>query len=381
MTVERSANKASKEILMRDFIPIAKPIIGNDEIKAVGDVLKSGMLTQGEDVKKFEEKFSAYIGVKNSIAVSNGTIALDLALKALDLTPGDEVISPAFTFIATSNSILYQGLKPVFSDVDPKTFNIDPESLSERITPKTKAIVGVHLYGQPFDLKAVQQICDDKDLILIEDCAQAHGAEWNGKKVGGFGAGCFSFYPTKNMTTGEGGMITTDDDALAARLRLLRNHGDTGKYNHVMLGYNYRMMNIQAAIGLVQLERLEEFTEKRIGNAGSLNRNIRTKGLTKPYKAASVRHVYHQYVVRVEDDFPASRERLMSFLQEKGIGSAVHYPRPIYEQPLYKEMGIDWPRCPAAEDVSKRVLSLPVHPSLKPEDLEYIANTLNSFEA
>lgn len=366
---------------MRDFIPIAKPIIGDEEIKAVGDVLKSGMLTQGEDVKRFEEKFSAYIGVKNSIAVSNGTIALDLALKALDLTPGDEVISPAFTFIATSNSILYQGLKPVFSDVDPKTFNIDPESLSERITPKTKAIVGVHLYGQPFDLKAVQQICDDKDLILIEDCAQAHGAEWNGKKVGGFGVGCFSFYPTKNMTTGEGGMITTDDDALAARLRLLRNHGDTGKYNHVMLGYNYRMMNIQAAIGLVQLERLEEFTEKRIGNAGSLNRNIRTKGLTKPYKAASVRHVYHQYVVRVEDDFPASRERLMSFLQEKGIGSAVHYPRPIYEQPLYKEMGIDWPRCPAAEDVSKRVLSLPVHPSLKPEDLEYIANTLNSFEA
>lgn len=366
---------------MRDFIPIAKPIIGNEEIKAVGDVLKSGMLTQGEDVKRFEEKFSAYIGAKFSIAVSNGTIALDLALKALDLTPGDEVISPAFTFIATSNSILYQRLKPVFSDVDPKTFNIDPESLSERITPKTKAVVGVHLYGQPFDLKAVQQICDDKDLILIEDCAQAHGAEWNGKKVGGFGVGCFSFYPTKNMTTGEGGMITTDDDALAARLRLLRNHGDTGKYNHVMLGYNYRMMNIQAAIGLVQLERLEEFTGKRIRNAESLNRNIRIKGLTKPYKVANVRHAYHQYVVRVEDDFPASRDRLMSFLQEKGIGSAVHYPKPIYEQPLYREMGIDWPRCPGAEDVSKRVLSLPVHPSLKPEDLEYIANTLNSFEA
>jgi perosamine synthetase len=215
MTVERSANKASKEILMRDFIPIAKPIIGNEEIKAVGDVLKSGMLTQGEDVKRFEEKFSAYIGVKNSIAVSNGTIALDLALKALDLTPGDEVISPAFTFIATSNSILYQGLKPVFSDVDPKTFNIDPESLSERITPKTKAIVGVHLYGQPFDLKAVQQICDDKDLILIEDCAQAHGAEWNGKKVGGFG-GLFSFYPTKN-DHGRRRHDPTDDDVSGSK--------------------------------------------------------------------------------------------------------------------------------------------------------------------
>jgi len=381
MTVERSEDKASKEILMRDFIPIAKPIIGHEEIKAVRDVLQSGMLTQGEEVKKFEERFSAYIGVKNSIAVSNGTIALDLALKALDLHPGDEVISPAFTFIATSNSILYQGLKPVFSDVDPETFNIDPESLSERITPKTKAVVGVHLYGQPFDLKAVQQICDDKDLKLIEDCAQAHGAEYEGKKVGSFGAGCFSFYPTKNMTTGEGGMITTDDGALAARLRLLRNHGDAGKYNHVILGYNYRMMNIQAAIGLVQLARLEEFTCKRIGNAELLNRNIRIKGLTKPYKAATVRHVYHQYVVKVEDDFPASREKLMSFLQEKGIGSAVHYPRPIYEQPLYREMQRDWPRCPVAEDVSKRVLSLPVHPSLGQEDLEYIANTLNSFEA
>jgi len=366
---------------MRDFIPIAKPIIGHEEIKAVRDVLQSGMLTQGEDVRKFEEKFSAYIGVKSSIAVSNGTIALDLALKALDLQPGDEVISPAFTFIATSNSILYQGLKPVFSDVDPKTFNIDPESLKERITPKTRAVVGVHLYGQPFDLKAVQQICEDKDLILVEDCAQAHGAEFEGKKVGSFGLGCFSFYPTKNMTTGEGGMITTDDDALATRLRLLRNHGDTGKYNHVMLGYNYRMMNIQAAIGLVQLDRLEEFTGKRISNAASLNQKISIKGLTKPYEAANVRHVYHQYVVRVEDDFPASRERLISFLQEKGIASAVHYPKPIYEQPLYRELRKDWPRCPAAEDVSKRVLSLPVHPSLEAEDLQYIANTLNSFEA
>ncbi len=191
----------------------------------------------------------------------------------------------------------------------------------------------------------MQQICDDKDLILIEDCAQAHGAEFDGKKVGGFGVGCFSFYPTKNMTTGEGGMITTNDDSIAARLRLLRNHGDTGKYNHVMLGYNYRMMNIQAAIGLVQLGRLEEFTSKRIGNAEFLNRNIGLKGLTTPHKASNVRHVYHQYVVRVEDDFPASREKLMDFLQEKGIASAVHYPKPIYDQPLYREMG-DWPEMP-----------------------------------
>ncbi len=376
-------SEASKEIqiLMRDFIPIAKPIIGQEEIKAVGDVLASGMLTQGESVKRFEEAFSDYLGVQHSIAVSNGTVALDLALKALDLKVGDEIISPAFTFIATANSILYQGLRPIFADVDPKTFNIDPESLSERITPKTRAVVGVHLYGQPFDLKAISQICDDKGLILIEDCAQAHGAEFEGKKVGGFGLGCFSFYPTKNMTTGEGGMITTDDDALAARLRLLRNHGDTGKYNHVMLGYNYRMMNLQAAIGLVQLERLEEFTASRIENAKFLNDKIRSRGLTKPYKSANVRHVYHQYVVRVEDDFPASREKLMEYLQSKGIGAAVHYPRPIYEQPLYRELGYSKERRPVSEDVSRRVLSLPVHPSLKEDDLEYIAATLNSFEA
>jgi perosamine synthetase len=367
---------------MRDFIPIAKPIIGQDEIKAVGDVLASGMLTQGESVKRFEEAFSDYLGVQHSIAVNNGTVALDLALKALDLKQGDEVVSPAFTFIATANSVLYQGLRPVFADVDPKTFNIDPEGLAERITTKTRAVVGVHLYGQPFDLKAIQQICDDKGLILIEDCAQAHGAEFNGKKVGGFGLGCFSFYPTKNMTTGEGGMITTNDDTLAARLRLLRNHGDTGKYNHVMLGYNYRMMNLQAAIGLVQLERLEEFTTRRIANAEFLNNNIRIKGLTKPYKSANVRHVYHQYVVRVEDDFPASRESLMEYLQSKGIGAAVHYPKPIYEQPLYRELGYSKEKehCPVSEDVSRRVLSLPVHPSLKEDDLEYIAAALNSFE-
>lgn len=366
---------------MRDFIPIAKPIIGSEEIKAVEEVLNSGMLAQGETVKKFEEAFSAYLGVKNSVAVSNGTIALDLALKALDLQPGDEVISPAFTFIATANCILYQGLRPVFADVDPRTFNIDPDSLAEKITPKTRAVIGVHLYGQPFDLKAVQRICDDHGLILIEDCAQAHGAEFDSRKVGTFGMGCFSFYPTKNMTTGEGGMVTTNDDSIAAKLRLLRNHGDRGKYNHVALGYNYRMMNLQAAIGLVQLGRLEEFTAKRIRNAEFLNREIRINGLTKPYKDPHVRHVYHQYVVRVEDDFPADREKLIDYLQSKGVGAAVHYPKPIYDQPLYKRLGYGEERCPVSEDVSQRVMSLPVHPSLKEEDLKYIAATLNGFEA
>jgi perosamine synthetase len=366
---------------MRDFIPIAKPIIGDEEIKAVGDVLRSGMLAQGESVKRFEDEFSSYLGVKNSIAVNNGTVALDLAIKVLGLTPGDEVITPAFTFIATANSALYQGLRPVFADVDPRTFNIDPDDLQKRITPRTRAVIGVHLYGQPFDLSAVQEICQDGGIALIEDCAQAHGAEFQGEKVGSFGTGCFSFYPTKNMTTGEGGMITTNDDALAAHLRLLRNHGDSGKYNHTTLGYNYRMMNLQGAIGLVQLKRLEGFKAKRISNAKFLNESINIKGITTPYQANNVRHVYHQYVMRVEVGFASSREKLMEYLLSRGIGCAVHYPKAVYEQPLYIELGYTNESCHVSEDVSRRVMSLPVHPSLTEEDLQYIAKTINSFEA
>lgn len=360
-----------------DFIPIAKPLLGDEEIEAVSQVLKSGMLVQGDMVRRFEEEFSAYIGAKRSVAVCNGTIALDLALKAFDLEPGDEVICPAFTFIATSNSILYQGLRPVFADVDPRTFNIDPTDVMEKVNSNTKAIIGVHLYGHPFDLKAIMDICEDHKLILIEDCAQAHGAEYNGKKVGGFGIGCFSFYPTKNMTTGEGGMITTADDDLAERLRLLRNHGDLGKYNHVMLGFNYRMTNIQGAIGLVQIKKLDHFINMRIRNAEYLSAHINRDGITTPRTAPGCKHVYNQYVLRVEDNFPMSRDHLSEYLQAKGIGTGIHYPMPIYEQPLYRRLGIR-ASCPVAEDVSRRVISIPVHPALRDEDLRRIADTVNS---
>lgn len=363
---------------MREFIPIARPVLGDEEVKAAAEVLRSGMLTQGEAVRRFEEAFSSYVGAEAAVAVSNGTVALDLALKVLDLKPGDEVISPAFTFIATANSVLYQGLRPAFADIDPRTFNLDPHDLMERVSRRTKAVLGVHLYGQPFDLGAVQEICQDHGLALIEDCAQAHGAEFEGRRVGSFGTGCFSFYPTKNMTTGEGGMITTRDGSTAERLRLLRNHGDAGKYNHIILGYNYRMTNIQGAIGLSQLGRLEEFNQRRIANARSLDRNLKVQGITKPYQEAGVRHVYNQYVVKVEEDFPASRDELMGHLQARGIGSAVHYPMPVYRQPLYRDLGLE-ARCPVAEEASRKVLSLPVHPGLRPGDLEYIAETLNSF--
>jgi perosamine synthetase len=366
---------------MRDFIPIARPIIGNEENQEVGKVLASGMLTQGESVKMFEDSFSSFLDVENSVAVSNGTVALDLTLKAIGLKPNDEVVSPAFSFIATANCILYQGLKPVFADVNPKTFNIDPEDLKEKINSHTKAVIGVHLYGQPFEIRALKEICEDYHLILIEDCAQAHGAEYYGKKVGSFGVGCFSFYPTKNMTTGEGGMITTNDDSLAAKLRLLRNHGDSGKYNHIELGYNYRMMNLQGAIGLIQLRHLDEFNKKRINNAELLNRKINVIGITKPYKMDNVKHVFNQYAVKVNEDFPLSRGELIDNLQSKGIGAAIHYPKPIYRQPIYQQIDPNWTICPNAEKVSSQVLSLPVHPLLVNEDIEYISQTINSFEA
>ena len=247
------------------MIPIAKPVFGAEELEAVQDVLASGYIVQGKRVADFEHQFADYCGVNHAIAVANGTIALDVTLKALGLKRGDEVIVPDFTFISTANSILFQGAKPVFVDVDERTFNLDPGDILAKLTARTRAILGVHLFGQPFDVKALQEICEDHNLLLIEDCAQAHGAEYDGRKVGCFGSmGCFSFYATKNMTTGEGGMITTESAELAEKSRLLRSHGESRKYHHTLLGYNYRMTELQAAIGLVQLNKLDSFNERRI---------------------------------------------------------------------------------------------------------------------
>lgn len=361
------------------MIPIAKPMIGKDEIRRVVEVLRSGMIAQGNMVKEFEDRFSEYLGVKNSVAVFNGTIALDVALKACGIGRGDEVITTPFTFIATANAILYQGARPVFADIDEKTYNINPDDVLEKISPKTKAILGVHLFGHPFDVDVILEICEDHNLILIEDSAQAHGAEYKGRKVGTFGIGCFSFYATKNMTTGEGGMITTNDDEIAKLCRLIRNHGEDGKYNHITLGYNYRMTNIQAAIGLAQLKKLDNFNERRRRNASYLNKHLKVEGLIKPYEAKHVKHVYHQYVVRITEDFPMSRREFMEYLRKHGIGCAIHYPMPIYKQPLYRSLGLDDQTCPIAEEVSSQVLSLPVHPALSDDDLKYIVEVVNSI--
>ena len=360
------------------FIPIAKPFIGDEEIEAVIKVLRSGMLAQGEEVKLFEQEFAEYIGVKHAIAVANGTAALDLALKALGIGPGNEVITTPFTFIATANAVLFQEARPIFADIDPRTYNLDPNSVLEKITNKTKAIIVVHLYGQPADMKAFREIAEDYKLLIIEDAAQAHGAEFEGRKVGSMGdVGIFSFYPTKNMTTGEGGMITTNNDQVARKARLLRDHGQTRKYFHEILGWNLRMTNIAAALGRVQLRRLDKLNRIREENAEKLTKGLQVvRGITPPYVDPRVKHVWHQYVIRVEPGFPLSRDELAEFLRSKGIGTAVHYPIPVHRQPLYRKLGYPQDDCPNAIEASRRVLSLPVHPHLSDDDIKYIIDAV-----
>jgi perosamine synthetase len=359
-------------------IPIAKPVFGNEEFVAVKEVLESGVVASGPRTKAFEKEFAEYLGVGQAVAVTNGTVALDVALKALELGPGDEVITSAFSFVASGNCILFQKAKPVFADINPKTFNVDPSDVAEKVTDKTKAIIPVHMFGQPAEMAALQEIAEDKEIWLVEDSAQAHGAEYKNQKAGTIGdMGCFSFYATKNMAAGEGGMVTTNNPELAAKTRLLINHGQSHKYFHDALGYNYRMTDLCAAIGLIQLKKLDGFNTKRRENAQLLSNGIRDiKGLTVPYVDENVKHVFHQYVIRVEDSYPMDRDELAAHLTEKGIGNAVHYPIPICRQPFYLKLGYGEQKCPNTEDACKQVLSLPVHPMVNREDIEYMLAVL-----
>jgi perosamine synthetase len=301
-----------------------------------------------------------------------------VALKLLNLAPGDEIITSAFSFIASGNCILFQNAKPVFADIDPRTFNIDPADAAEKITAKTKALIPIHMFGQPANMDALKEIAEDTGIALVEDAAQAHGAEYKGQKAGSIGnMGCFSFYATKNMTAGEGGMITTDDAELARKARLLINHGQSQKYHHDTLGYNYRITELCAAIGSVQLKKLDQFNTKRRDNAQLLTQGIRSfNGLTVPYVDKDVKPVFHQYVVRVEENYPRSRDELADHLTEKGVGVAVHYPIPIYRQPLYQKLGYGEKLCSNTEEACKKVLSLPVHPLVSRNDIEYILDVL-----
>lgn len=361
------------------MIPIAKPFIGDEEIESVVNVLKSGIIAQGPRVKEFEEKFAEMVGVKHAVAVSNGTAALDLALKAAGIEPGDEVITTPFTFIATSNSVLFQGAMPVFVDIEEDTYLIDPVKIEEKITERTKAILPVHLYGQTADMDAINEIAERHNIPVIEDAAQAHGAEYHGRKAGSMGlAGTFSFYATKNMTSGEGGMITTNSDEINERLRLLRNHGQSERYIHKILGYNLRMSDIMAAIGLVQLKKLEMFNEKRRKNAAFITSVLSgIEGLKAPVEREGRRHIYHQYGFRVTGEYQLSRDELLKKLNDAEIGARKGYFMPIYEQPFYKEMRFPQD-CLVAKKVLDELIELPIHPALTEDELEYMANTIRA---
>jgi dTDP-4-amino-4,6-dideoxygalactose transaminase len=351
-------------------IPIARPVISTEEKQAVMEVLDSGQLAQGPRTAAFEAAFADYIGTKHAIGVNSGTAALIVALQAHGVGAGDEVITTAFSFIATATSILACGATAVFVDVDPFDLNIDPALVEDAITDRTKAVMPVHLFGHPARIAELRELCDEFELALVEDAAQAHGAEHEGQRAGSFGTGCFSFYPTKNMMTGEGGIITTNDDEVARRARSIRSHGQEERYLHAEFGLNWRMQEINAAIGLVQLGHVEEWNEQRIRNAEALSNLIRS--VETPRVREGDRHVFHQYTVRAGD-----RNALQQRLQEAGIGSAIHYPIPIHRQPIMQKLGLGEGSFPVAEAAAEHVLSIPVHPQLGPEDVEYIAATIN----
>ncbi len=355
------------------MIPIARPQIGEEEKQAVLEVLESGILAQGPRVQAFEEAFAEYCGVKYAIATSSGTTALHVALLAHGIGPGDEVITTPFTFIASANAILYAGARPVFVDIDPATFNIAPDRIKAAITKRTKAIMPVHLFGLPADMGPIMEIAERYGLIVIEDACQAHGAEYLGKRVGSFGTGCFSFYPTKNITTGEGGMITTNDERVAEKCRIIRQHGMRKRYYHDELGFNFRMTDIHAAIGLSQLQKLERFNEARIANARYLS--ARLQGVQPPVVPEGRRHVFHQYTIRASD---GQRDSLLEGLKKRGIGVEVYYPVPVHQQRIYRDLGYNL-TLPEAEKAAREVLSLPVHPGLSLRDLEAIVEAVNEL--
>ena len=344
--------------------------MGEEEQRAVSDVMKSGQLAQGKKVEEFEQQFARYIGTKHAIATSNGTTALYLAQLGAGIGSGDEVVTSAFTFIASATTITFCGAKPVLADIDRHTFNLDPESVKKQITHRTKAIQPIHLYGQPAAMDEIMEIAESNNLLVIEDACQAHGAQYNGKNVGTIGlAGCYSFYATKNMTTGEGGMITTNNNELAEKCRILRNQGQVGRYEYKTIGFNYRMTNIAAAIGIEQLKKLENFNAKRIQNAAKLNELIGDT-VEIPYLLPHAKHVFHQYTILCEN-----RDALRHALESDGIGCGVYYPIGLHQCEPLKEY-VPRVKLQNTEDAARKVLSLPVHPSLTDDELRTISTAV-----
>ncbi|MDR1400878.1 MAG: DegT/DnrJ/EryC1/StrS family aminotransferase [Endomicrobium sp.] len=359
---------------------MACPIVGEKEDRLIKEVLDSGVLASGKYVKQFERSFARYSGTKFGIATVNGTASLHVALLMCGIKPGDKVITTPFSFIATSNSILFCSARPVFVDIDPRTFNISPIEIEKALKKEKniKAVLIVHLYGLPCDMEAIVALKKKYGFVLIEDSCQAHGAEFKNKKVGSFGeASAFSFYATKNMMTGEGGIVLTSNEEADKYGRQLINHGRYSHSLHTTLGYNYRLTNIAAAIGIAQLEQLESWIEKRIVNAKKYNEAFKNLDFLKtPYVPKNCRHVFHQYTVRLSS---AERNKFIEYLTDNGVDSGVYYDSVLYRQPLYERSGYGSVMCEAAEKAVGEVLSLPVHPSLSGNDVDRIIKIVSGY--
>ncbi len=339
--------------------------------QAIQDVLDSAQFVLGAPVSSFEHDFAAFCHTADAIGVNSGTSALHLALLAAGVRSGDEVITVPFTFVATVAAIEYAGAKPVFVDIEPTYFTMDPSNIERAITPRTKAIVPVHLYGQPADMDAIGDVADRHGLIVVEDACQSHGSEYKGRRCGSMGLlGCFSFYPGKNLGAyGEGGAVVTSDPALAAKIRLLRSWGEDVRYEHKYRGFNYRMDGVQGAVLAVKLKYLEAWTEARRSRAAEYTRRLTGTSASTPRERPASRHVYHQYVVRVSE-----RDAWRAALTEGGVQTGVHYPIPLHLQPAYADLGYSRGDFPIAEQAAAEVLSLPMFPELTDEQIASIAS-------
>lgn len=356
------------------MIPIARPQMGDEEKAQVWSALESGQLAQGQRVHQFEQEFAEYVGAPHAVATSSGTTAIHLALLGIGLEPGDEVIVPSFSFTATATPVVHAGGRPVFADVDPAFFTLDPAAIEPLISDRTRAIIPVSLYGQPADMAAIAALADRHGLRVIEDACQAHGASLGDRRSGAWGIGVFSFYPTKNMTTGEGGIITTHDSEVAERARLLREHGMRVRYRPEIMGYNFRMTDIHASIGLAQLAKLPAANARRRAIAARYDAEL--VGVQTPAQRAGAVHVYHQYTLRVDQ-----RDRFADLLAERGVGSNIYYPVPIHRQEPFTDLHPADRDLPVTDVLTADILSIPVYPTLSDLEVDTIIASVNAVAA
>ncbi len=360
------------------MIPFNKPFLGREEEESVLEVIRSGNLLLGDKVELFEKEFAKYLGIKHCICTSSGTTALNTVLKAHGIGNGDEVITTPLSFIATANSVLHVGAKPVFADIDEDTFTINPGLIEEKITKKTKAILPVSLYGHPCSMDEIKKIAEENNLLVIEDCAQSHGSEYKGKKTGSLTmSSAFSFDPTKSISSAGGGAVVTNDDNIMELSKMIRIHGQRTKNNYEILGFNYKMNDISAAILIEQLRKIDNFLDRRKENANFLSKHLADLTWLKvPETKENCKHSFSRFTIRI---IGKNRDEVMKQLNEKGIGTGIFYPKPIHKQRLYLDLGYN-DNLPVAEKLCNQLLSLPVHPGLKKEELDYIIEIMHSIK-